>query len=86
MELVNLPFTIDEEQWFEEYLTNGEGRSLRRAADTVMMRKIGVGKFEEALKVNGTFAKTLDGLNWDSIADALEDGMGPRMGKAGGEE
>lgn len=88
VELVNLPFASDEEQWFEEYLTHGEGRSLRRAADTVMMRKIAIGKFEAALKVNGTYTKTLDGLNWDTIADALEDGMGPRlaMEKASAEE
>lgn len=79
VELVNLPFASDEELWFEEYLTHGDGRSLRRAADTVMMRKIAIGKFESALNVNGTYSKNLDGVSWDSIADGLEDGMGPRL-------
>lgn len=79
MELVNLPFSDDEEEWFEEYLEDGESRSLKRAPDTLMMRKIGIGKFGEALKINGTYNKTLDGLNWDSIQDALLDGLGPRL-------
>lgn len=83
VELVNQQFSADEEQWFEEYLLNGEGRNLGLAPDTLMMRKIATGNFDEALKVDGTCNQTLEGLSWDGIVDGLEDGLGPRrsMGK-----
>lgn len=79
VELVNLPFTVEEEEWFEEFLTKGEGRKLQGAADTVMMRRIGTGRFEEALKVHGRNSQTLDGMSWDHIVNTMENGLRPRM-------
>jgi hypothetical protein len=77
-ELVNLPFTQEEEGWFEYYLTKGEGRGLKRARDTLMMRRIGSGRFSEALSLNFEGGRTSGGLSWAMMQDALQEGLGPR--------
>ena len=41
VEMVNLPFTQEEEEWLEEYLLRGDGRLIRKGRDTLMMRRIG---------------------------------------------
>ncbi|RDW73770.1 hypothetical protein BP5796_07212 [Coleophoma crateriformis] len=79
MELVNLPFSAEEEEWFEKYLVEGEGRLLKKGKDTLMMRKIGTGKFSEALSVEGASGRTHGGLGWHVIAGGIQDGLGPRM-------
>ncbi len=79
IELVNLPFTQEEESWFEEYLTKGEGRGLKRAKDTLMMRRIGTGKFTEALALDFGGGKTSGGLSWEMMQDGLQEGLGPRV-------
>lgn len=64
------------------FLTSGEGKSLRRAADTLMMRKIGSGRFEEALGVRGIDdSQTVDGMSWQIIAGTMKDGLGARVSK-----
>ncbi|KAI0448176.1 nuclear pore complex assembly-domain-containing protein [Xylaria telfairii] len=42
-ELTSLPFDADEEQWFKEYLESGEGKRLKTAKDTLVMRRIATG-------------------------------------------
>lgn len=79
VELVNLPLDHEEEDWFEIYLTKGEGRGLKRARDTLMMRRIGSGKFSEALTLEFDGGKTSGGLNWAVMQDALQEGLGPRL-------
>lgn len=78
VELINLPFTEEEEAWFEEYLIHGEGRMLKKGKDTLMMRRIGTGKFTESLSVKGLNGRGLAGLDWNIIADGIQDGLGPR--------
>jgi hypothetical protein len=80
VELVNLPFTPEEEGWFEEYLLNGEGRSIRKSKDTLMMRRIGTGNFTESLGLKGiNTAWPIGGLDWGVLSDGIEDGLGPRI-------
>lgn len=79
MELVNLPFTAEEEGWFEEYLSNGEGRTIPKASDTLMMRKLGTGRFAESLAVEGTSTRAIGGMNWKTLLLAVEDGLGRRL-------
>jgi hypothetical protein len=80
VELVNLPLDREEEDWFESFLNKGEGRGLKRARDTLMMRRIGTGKFSEALSLDFDRGKTSGGLSWAMIQDALQEGLGPRGG------
>lgn len=76
-ELVNLPLTQEEEDWFESYLTKGEGRALKRARDTLIMRRIGTARFSEALSLDFEGQAT-GGLSWKMMQDALQEGLGPR--------
>jgi hypothetical protein len=83
VELVNLPLTTEEEQWFEEYLMTGDGRHLRRAKDTLLMRKIGTGRFEEVLSIDGSNSRVLNGLSWDMMKGSIQDGLGLRNSVSG---
>ncbi|KAI9743245.1 MAG: hypothetical protein M1818_003091 [Claussenomyces sp. TS43310] len=78
-ELVNLPFASEEELWFEEYLTTGTGRQYKRAKDTLIMRKIGTGRYSAALSMEGMDSRQIDGLSWEIIQAGLENGLGPRF-------
>lgn len=77
-ELVNLPFTPEEEKRFEEYLIQGAGKRVQRSRDFVMMRRIATGRFSEALAVNVEGSKAIGGLNWERLQDGLREGLGPR--------
>jgi hypothetical protein len=78
VELVNLPLTLEEEAWFEDYLLRGEGRSIRKSKDTLMMRKIGTGKFADSLSLKGGNTRGIGGLDWGILSEAVQDGIGPR--------
>lgn len=80
VELVNLPFTHEEEAWFEEYLQHGEGRLIRKAKDTLMMRRIGTGNFSESLSIRHMNGRAIGGLDWQVLTESVQDGMGPRIG------
>jgi hypothetical protein len=79
VELVNLPFTQEEDGWFEDYLLRGEGRALRRAKDTWIMRKIGTGKFTESLSLKGINNRSIGGLDWGTLSEGVQKGFGPRL-------
>ncbi|KAG6003093.1 hypothetical protein E4U21_002396 [Claviceps maximensis] len=63
-ELAFMPFDPLEETWFEEYLTTGEGRNLKRAKDTLLIRKVACDKFDEIgrYRASGQWASVLDGI------------------------
>ncbi|KND86808.1 Uncharacterized protein ely5 [Tolypocladium ophioglossoides CBS 100239] len=63
-ELAFMPFDSAEEAWFEEYLSNGEGRNLKRAKDTLLIRKIACDRFAEVGKyrASGQWAAVLEGI------------------------
>lgn len=79
VELVGLPFTEEEEAVVERYLTEGKGRSLKGAQDTIMMRRIATGRLEQVVDsgVKARGAKH-DGLDWDVLKRGVESGLGPR--------
>lgn len=79
VELVNLPFDEEEEGWFEEYLNDGKGRSLHGAKDTIMVRRIAMGKTADALN-EGEFlsGRKMNGVNWDTVKSGLKAGVGAR--------
>jgi hypothetical protein len=79
VELVNLPFTSEEETWFQDYLLNGDGRALKKGKDTLMMRKIGTGNFSDSLSLKGIHNRPIAGLDWGTLSGAVEDGLGPRL-------
>jgi len=79
VELISLPFTAEEEAWFEEHLLHGEGRAIRKAKDTVMMRRVGTSKFTESLTMQGLTSRAIGGLDWEQLSGAVQEGLGPRL-------
>ena len=77
-ELINLPFSAEEEQKFEDYLISGAGKRVQRSRDFVMMRRIAMGRFSEALNVNAEGGKAVGGLNWERLQGGIKDGLGGR--------
>ncbi|OAA45436.1 hypothetical protein NOR_03225 [Metarhizium rileyi] len=63
-ELAFMPFDALEEAWFEDYLTAGEGKMLKKAKDTLLIRKIACRQFSEVAKVrpSGQWAGILEGI------------------------
>lgn len=63
-ELAFLPLESAEEEWFEEYLTNGDGKSYKRAKDTLLIRRIACNRFSEVstLRHGGQWANVLEGI------------------------
>ncbi|CAG9996156.1 unnamed protein product [Clonostachys byssicola] len=53
-EIALLPFEPEEETWFEEYLRSSEGRNLRKAEDTLLVRKITGDHITVARKYTGS--------------------------------
>lgn len=72
-ELVSLPLDGAEETWFEDYLTTGDGKKLRNAKDTVLMRRVVTGRHAESMN-----DKTL-GHQWSAVLGGFKSGMGGRV-------
>ncbi|KAL1595601.1 hypothetical protein SLS59_008239 [Nothophoma quercina] len=83
MELVSLPFSEDEEEFVEKYLTEGKGRGFRNAEDTVMIRRIAMGKLTKVADDQGIRGRKVDGVNWDSLKNGIKRGLGPRAEEDG---
>jgi hypothetical protein len=78
MDFVGLPFTEEEEKWVELYLTEGSGRTLKNAWDTVEMRRIATGRLREAATDNKIKGKKHGDVSWEILRDGLSHGLGPR--------
>ncbi|KAG6038560.1 hypothetical protein E4U41_004071 [Claviceps citrina] len=63
-ELAFMPLDRLEEAWFEEYLVSGQGRTLKRAQDTLLIRKIACDRFDELgrFRAGGQWASILEGI------------------------
>lgn len=70
MELVGLPLGEDEQEWFEESLLHGSANSLPGAKDTMMMRRLAMGRVGAELESLG--GKKVDGLNWDDLRQSMQ--------------
>lgn len=73
MELIGLPFDVKEEEWFEEALLRGNCRTLNAAKDTVMMRRLAVGKLHNlSTDLESLSGRKIDGLNWDVLKQSMK--------------
>ncbi|KAI1826544.1 nuclear pore complex assembly-domain-containing protein [Xylaria intraflava] len=64
-ELTSLPFDDDEDQWLVECLESGDGKRLKTAKDTMLMRRIATGKAVVGSE-KGTWATVLEGFKTGS--------------------
>ena len=83
MELVNLPFSSEEDAFLEKFLTEGKGRVFQGAHDTVMMRRIATGKLADVAGDTSTRGRRVDGVNWEVLKDGVKKGLGPRKDEEG---
>ncbi|KAI5458636.1 nuclear pore complex assembly-domain-containing protein [Mariannaea sp. PMI_226] len=68
-ELAFLPLDSTEERWFEEYLTAGDGKSHKKAKDTLLIRKIACDQFSEV-------ANLRNGGQWSGVLEGIKGGIG----------
>lgn len=78
MELISLPFSEEEDTWFEDALLRGNAKHLNGAKDTVLMRRVATGKLQDLSDdLNVLGGRKLDGLNWDDLKQSLHKSLGP---------
>ncbi|KIH93939.1 hypothetical protein SPBR_06048 [Sporothrix brasiliensis 5110] len=68
-ELISLPLDSQEEAWLRAYLTAGEGRKLKRAKDTMIMKKIVSGDVdlsEGSKSLSGPWGIVLQGFRHET--------------------
>ncbi|KAI1870306.1 uncharacterized protein JN550_005234 [Neoarthrinium moseri] len=68
-ELASLPFDESEEQWFQDCLGSGEGKRVKAARDTLLMRRIAMGEPVPTAGDQGT---------WGVVMEAFKVGSGGR--------
>jgi hypothetical protein len=78
LEFVSLPFSEDEEAFVETFLTEGKGRNYQGANDTLMMRRIAMGRLADVAKETGNRGRRHDGVTWEVLKDGVKRGLGPR--------
>lgn len=72
MELIDLPFDDQEEEWFEDALLRGRAKTLPGAKDTVMMRRLATGRTADmSVELESLGGKKVDGLNWDLLKQSI---------------
>ncbi|KAF2846016.1 hypothetical protein T440DRAFT_511168 [Plenodomus tracheiphilus IPT5] len=83
VELVSLPFSDEEDEYMERFLTEGKGRTYQGAHDTVLMRRIATGRLTQMVDENGTRGRRIDGVQWEILRDSVKRGLGPRRDEKG---
>lgn len=78
MEFVGLPFSSEEEEWIERFLTEGKGRNYSNAADTVVMRRIATGRLAQVSRDGIGRGRRIGGVNWEVLTEGVARGLGPR--------
>jgi len=63
-----LPFTAEEEAWFEEFLLHGDGKSIKKSKDTLLVRKIADNRFDEIKEMRGNSG------SWGPILEGIRQG------------
>ncbi|KKY23226.1 hypothetical protein UCRPC4_g02954 [Phaeomoniella chlamydospora] len=73
IELVALPFTAEEEAWFEECLLYGSAQQYQNAKDTLIVRRIALGKDPGGIgALDRNRGPKIDGTNWDDLRLSLQ--------------
>ncbi|KAF6816052.1 hypothetical protein CPLU01_13966 [Colletotrichum plurivorum] len=72
-ELIGLPFDATEEEWFEQFLTQEEGKKLSKAKETLFMRKLVTGRYSDAANEKGMGGK------WGAVLEGVKSGLGGRV-------
>ena len=68
LQLIGLPFTEEEETWFEECLLHGSAAKLPGAKDSVLMRRLVKGRMQSGSSaVDRLKGSKIDGVNWEDI-------------------
>jgi hypothetical protein len=71
--LLSLPFIGEEEAWFEECLLYGKGASCNQAKDSVMMRRIAMGRDYQGLgALDRLRGHKINGVNWDDVRMSMQ--------------
>lgn len=78
VEFVSLPFSEEEEEFVEKFLTEGKGRNFQGAQDTVLMRRVAMGRLADVANDHDTRGRRVDGVTWDLLKDGISHGLGPR--------
>lgn len=79
VELIGLPLDEIEETWLEEYMIKGKGRLLFGAKDTIMMRRIAMGRSQQAIEFSENLSgRMMDGVNWTTLRQGLHQGSRPQ--------
>ena len=73
VELVGLPFTPEEESWFEECLLYGQAAQLTNAKDTAIVRRIATNKEPGGVgALDRTRGPVVNDMNWDDLRLSLQ--------------
>ena len=84
-ELISLPLDTREENWLRAYLTTGEGRKLKRAKDTMIMKTIMSGDVALSQFGGSESSRTLNGP-WGIVLQGFRQGTtATDHGSGGGE-
>ncbi|KAL8684032.1 MAG: hypothetical protein Q9186_000062 [Xanthomendoza sp. 1 TL-2023] len=71
VELIHLPFSKEEEAWFEALLTDGEGRDLHGAKDMLAVRAIATGKSRPTAEQGAGYGAQSDhAMDWSSLGSS----------------
>ena len=71
--LIGLPFSDQEESWFEDCLLRGQGASCQNAKDSVMTRRIAMGKDIDGIgALDRLRGHKINGVNWDDVRINLQ--------------
>lgn len=62
-----VPLVSAEETWFEEYLTTGEGRGVKRGKDVLLMRRIACDRFAD-------IGRQRPGAQWAAVLQGIKSG------------
>ncbi|OHF02111.1 fungal specific transcription factor, partial [Colletotrichum orchidophilum] len=76
-ELIGLPFDTAEEAWFENFLSREDGKKLKRARDTLLVRNLVTGRLSEAVQDKN------NGGGWGVVLEGIKSGLVTPCGSPG---
>ncbi|KAL8774946.1 MAG: hypothetical protein Q9209_000425 [Squamulea sp. 1 TL-2023] len=75
VEMIHLPFSKEEEAWFEAYLTDGKGKGLHGAKDALKVRAVATGRGSPIMeRTEGRRGKSDHDMDWSSLESSYEQG------------